>query len=215
MKRAVIFANGRMETPPPFIKEINESDVIIAADGGTQHCKSLSIMPNVIIGDLDSIDSKDLAIYQQAGVKIIQHPSHKDETDLELALLLTVKYEITQVYVIGALGARWDMTIANVLILANPEFSRLSIHLLDGSQELFILRGKSQLNINGKPGAMISLIPISGDVPGITTQGLEYALRNETLSFGATRGVSNVFANDHAELSVMDGILLICLDYHQ
>jgi thiamine pyrophosphokinase len=215
MKRAVIFANGRMETPPPFIKEIHESDVIIAADGGTQHCKSLSIMPNVIIGDLDSIDSKDLAIYQQAGVKIIQHPSHKDETDLELALLLTVKYEITQVYVIGALGARWDMTIANVLILANPEFSRLSIHLLDGSQELIILRGKSQLNINGKPGAMISLIPISGDVPGITTQGLEYALRNETLSFGATRGVSNVFANDHAELSVTDGILLICLDYHQ
>jgi thiamine pyrophosphokinase len=212
MKRAVIFANGRMEAPPPFIKDLHESDLIIAADGGTQHCKSLGITPNVIIGDLDSIDAKELAIYQKAGVKIIQHPSHKDETDLELALLLTVKYEILQVYVIGALGARWDMTIANVLLLANPKFSRLSIHLLDGSQELIILRGKHQLKIKGKPGALISLIPIMGDVLGITTQGLEYALNNETLYFGATRGVSNVFANDYAELTVTDGILLICLE---
>ncbi len=212
MKRAVIFANGRMEAPPPFIKDINASDLIIAADGGTQHCKSLAITPNVIIGDLDSIDSNDLAIYQQAGVKIIQHPSHKDETDLELALWLTLKYEIMQVYVIGALGARWDMTIANVLLLANPKFSRLSIHLLDGSQELIILGGKGQHKIKGKPGALISLIPITGDVFGITTQGLEYPLNNETLYFGATRGVSNVFTSDLAELTVTEGILLICLE---
>ena len=211
MKRAVIFANGRMETPPPFIRDINESDLIIAADGGTQHCKSLGITPNVIIGDLDSTDSNDLATYQQAGVKIIQHPSHKDETDLELALLLTLQFEILQVYVIGALGARWDMTIANVLLLANPKFSRLSIHLLDGSQELIILRGNDQLKIKGKAGALISLLPIAGDVLGITTHGLEYPLNHETLYFGATRGVSNIFTNDHAELSVTEGILLICL----
>ena len=157
------------------------------------------------------IDSNDLAHIPTGRGKDHSTPTHKDETDLELALLQTVKYEILQVYIIGALGNRWDMTIANVLLLANPKFSRLSIHLLDGSQELIILRGKDQLKINGKPGDQISLIPIAGDVLGITTHGLGYPLNDETLYFGATRGVSNVFTNDYAELIVAEGILLICL----
>jgi thiamine pyrophosphokinase len=100
-----------METPPPFIKVIDPSDFIIAADGGSHHCKSLGITPNVIIGDFDSLDLKDVNTYRQAGVEIIQHPTHKDETDLELALLLATKHDITHVFIIGALGDRWDMPI--------------------------------------------------------------------------------------------------------
>ncbi len=213
MKRAIIFANGRMDAPPPILNDIHDSDLIIAADGGTHHCKSYGITPNVIIGDLDSLNSTDLSAYRQAGVEILQYPSHKDETDLELALQLTLKHEVTQVYIIGALGARWDMTIANVLLPAHSNFSQLSIHLVDGSQELVILRGKGQLKINGKPGYSISLIPIAGDVLGITTHGLEYPLNNETLYFGTARGVSNVFITDIAEVIITDGILLISLQH--
>jgi thiamine pyrophosphokinase len=211
MKRAFIFANGRMEAPPPILKGINPSDLIIAADGGTRHCKSLDLKPNVIIGDLDSLDSGDITTYQQAGVEIIQHPSHKDETDLELALQLAMEYEITQVYIIGGLGARWDMTFANVLLAAHPMFSQLAIRLQDGSQELVILRGKGQIKIDGKPGIPISLIPIAGDALGITTYGLEYPLSNETLYFGSPRGVSNSIQSDHAQVIITEGILLICL----
>ncbi len=104
MKRGIIFANGRMEAVPAFIKDIREFDLIMAADGGTQHCKSLGIMPHVIIGDLDSIEIDDLAIYQQAGVKIMQHPSHKDETDLELALSLASSDWPERVRVMNALA---------------------------------------------------------------------------------------------------------------
>ena len=209
MKRAIIFANGRMEAPPPIIKNINSSDLIIAADGGTHHCKSLGITPNVIIGDFDSLDPKDVTIYQQAGVEIIQYPAHKDETDLELALQLALKNEVTHVFIIGALGDRWDMTIANVLLAAHPEFSQLTIRLLDGSQELTILRGEGQIDIAGRPGSILSLIPIAGDAHGITTHGLEYPLNNETLYFGTSRGVSNVFLHAHAKVIIREGILLI------
>jgi thiamine pyrophosphokinase len=211
MNRAIIFANGRMASPPAITNIINDSDLIIAADGGTQHCVSLGITPHVIIGDLDSLDSIDLNSYKQAGVEIIQYPSHKDETDLELALRLTLNKGLTQVYIIGALGARWDMTIANVLLPAHPQFSCLNIHLLDGSQELSILRGKGQLDIDRKSGYRISLIPIAGDALGITTHGLEYPLNNETLFFGTSRGVSNVIHDDHANVTIIEGILLICL----
>jgi thiamine pyrophosphokinase len=211
MRRAIIFANGRMEAPPSIVKEINPSDLIIAVDGGTHHCKLLGITPNVIIGDFDSLEHEDVTTYQQAGVEIIQYPTHKNQTDLELALQLALKHRITQVFIVGALGNRWDMTIANVLLAARPDFYPLTIRILDASQELVILRGQGQIDITGRPGSIVSLIPIAGDAHGVTTQGLEYPLSDETLFFGTSRGVSNVFLHAHAKVVIRNGSLLICL----
>jgi thiamine pyrophosphokinase len=211
MKRAIIFANGSMENPPPFINEILSSDLIIAADGGTLHCKTLGIRPNVIIGDFDSLESIDISFYQQAGVEILKYPTNKDETDLELALNYATKAEITQVYVIAALGNRWDMTVSNILLAAQNKYSQLSIHLLDGLDELVILRGNRRYDIQGEAGDTVSLVPIGGDAQGITTHGLVYPLTDETLSFGSSRGVSNVLISNQAQVSIREGIILLCL----
>jgi thiamine pyrophosphokinase len=199
-----------MDLPPLLLKHIQSSDLIIAVDGGTHHCAKWGIMPNVIIGDFDSLDSKEVTSYQQAGVEIIHYPTHKDETDLELALQLTLKREVIEVYILGALGARWDMTIANVLLAAHPMFSQLNIHLLDSSQDLAILCGKGHMDIDGRPGDVLSLIPMGGDAYGITTHGLEYPLNDETLRFGSPRGVSNTFSQDQAQVFIRKGILLVC-----
>jgi thiamine pyrophosphokinase len=211
MKRAMIFANGKMETRPSIIASINSSDLIIAANGGTQHCKSLKITPNVIIGDFDSMTSVDTSSYQQAGVEMIQYPTHKDETDLELALLYALNHAATHVHIIGALGNRWDMTVANILLGVQLRFSQLSIRLLDGQDELAILRGEDQLDIIDRPGDTISLIPLGGDVRGITTHGLVYPLADETLYFGSSRGVSNIIISDQARVIIKVGILLLCI----
>lgn len=211
MKRAIIFANGRMEVPPTIIQRINHNDLVIAADGGTHHCKTLGLTPNIIIGDVDSLEPQEFINYQNAGIEIIKFPIHKDETDLELALHEALKREVTHVFIIGAFGNRWDMTIANVLLAAQAEFSEITIHLLDGSQELTILRGEGQIDISAPPGSILSLIPIAGDAQGVSTHGLEYSLNNETLYFGSSRGVSNVFINDLAKINIRKGILLICL----
>ncbi len=128
MKRAIIFANGRMESPPPITKSVLPSDLIIAADGGSLHCKTLGIIPNVIIGDFDSIGTKDISPYKEVGVEIVQHPTHKDETDLELALQYAVNHGVTKVHIIGALGNRWDMTLSNILLAVNIKILT-AIHL--------------------------------------------------------------------------------------
>jgi thiamine pyrophosphokinase len=212
MKRAIIFANGLMEDPPEILLDRQPSDLIIAADGGTHHCKSLGITPNVIIGDFDSLDPKEVTTYQQAGVEIYQYPIRKDETDLELVLQFTMKREFTEIYIIGALGMRWDMTIANILLIAHPMFSRLKIRLLNGSQELILLRGEDQIDLHGQPGYQLSLIPLAGDAHGVTTNGLEYSLNDESLYFASTRGVSNVFLFDHAQVIIKEGVLLCILN---
>jgi thiamine pyrophosphokinase len=208
MRRAIIFVNGKMDGPPEIVKSLRPSDLIIAADGGTNHCESLGITPNVIIGDFDSLDHTKVTAYKNLGVEIIQYPIHKDETDLELALQFTLMQDVTEVSIIGALGARWDMTVANILLIAHPKFSRLKIRLLDGSQELFLLRGGEKIDIQGHPGYQISLIPLAGDARGITTYGLEYPLNDETLYFGSSRGISNILLHDHAWIGVREGALL-------
>lgn len=211
MKRAYIFANGRMDSPTLSIKEINPADLVIAADGGTHHCQSLGLTPNVIIGDLDSLSDDDVNRYERNEVKIIRYPAHKDETDLELALIFALEQAIEEVVIIGALGARWDMTFANMMLAAQDRFSGLSIRLVDRSQELNILKAREEIELRGKKGQMLSLIPIGGDVTGVTIRGLEYPLDDETLFLGSPRGVSNVINGDYARITVSSGILLVCL----
>ena len=87
MKQAIILANGQMEAPADLSSEIKASALVIAADGGVHHCHSLGIQPDVIIGDFDSYSPDELNAHRKAGAEIIQFPTRKDETDLELALI--------------------------------------------------------------------------------------------------------------------------------
>jgi thiamine pyrophosphokinase len=212
MKRAVIFANGEFEQSTRVIPEIKPSDLIIAADGGSLHCKLFGLIPKVIIGDFDSLLPEEISFSQQAGSTIIRHPTHKDETDLELAIQYAKDQGVEEILIFGALGARWDMTLANLLLPAQAAFNNIKIRLLEGTQELTLLRGGETLNILGSPGEIISLIPLAGDARGITTNGMEYALNNETIYFGSPRGVSNVLQNKHAQISLKKGILMCIIN---
>ena len=212
MTQAIIIANGRMEKPPEIPSYLQASPLIIAADGGIYNCKSLGIKPNVIIGDLDSIGANEISTYRDAGVEIIRFPTHKNETDLELALRYVMEHKINDVLIFGALGARWDMTVANITLLAHPMFARMKLRMLDGNQELILIRANERSVIKGHPGDSISLIPLTGDVAGIFTDGLEYPLEGEDLKFGSSRGVSNVFIQEQSQIIFREGILLCIIN---
>ena len=208
MKRAIIFANGTMEQPPAIPGGIQPGMLLIAADGGSRHCKTLGLIPSVIIGDFDSLGAEELSQYRERGVEILQHPREKDQTDLELAVRLAIERGMREVYITGALGKRLDMTIANLLLLAMADFAGVKFHVLDGRQEILILRGRGAITLEGLPGDSLSLIPLSGDATGITTHGLKYPMKDEALNFGSSRGVSNLFSDENARIALKQGILL-------
>jgi len=210
--RAVIIANGELNNRP----QLEAGDLLIAADGGARHCLRLGLKPHLVIGDFDSLDPHELAALELAGAEIVRYPPRKDATDLELALLLARERGATQAIVLGALGARWDQTVANLLLPLSGGLDGLPVRLLDGEQELLLLRAGAPLQpaeivVHGQPGDTVSLIPLSGNAQGVRTQGLEYPLHAETLLFGATRGVSNVLLNKTATISLQTGILLVVL----
>lgn len=216
--RVIIFANGELADLQSARAVIQPTDTLVAADGGAKHCHTLGVVPHILIGDFDSLAPADLAALEAAGTRILRHPARKDQTDLELALDFALAEGASDIVILGGLGGRWDQTFANLLLLVRSNgFSRAAeaattnarVHLLDGAQEISLLRGPGELTLSGNAGDTVSLIPIGGDAHGITTSGLDYPLRGETLNFGSTRGVSNVMMERETTVSLVEG-LLIC-----
>ena len=182
--------------------------LIIAADGGLRHLTDLGLTPDLVIGDMDSADPAQLADAERNGAEILRFSPHKNETDLELAVLEAAKRGADVIRIIGALGGRFDQSISNVYLLALPELRGCDAALVSGKQTLR-LSFPGETVLNGSVGDTISLIPIAGDASGIITTNLDYPLRHETLRFGAARGVSNVMSKTEANFSFETGVLLV------
>lgn len=213
MPRAVIFANGQV----PYIEAarslLQVDDYLIAADGGVNHLMNMGILPEIVIGDLDSVSEDTLFELTSAEVNIEQYSEDKDETDIELALRYAVELRPSAILIIGALGGRLDQTLANLSILTDPTLPRIDIHLDDGVEEVFFCRASTanggQAEVRGRSGDTVSLIPWNSPVEGVTTEGLQWPLYGEALFPDKSRGISNVMLGDRALIRIQSGLLLI------
>jgi thiamine pyrophosphokinase len=206
MTRAIIIANGELRDPSDARTLVKTEDLLIAADGGARHCRRLGLIPHIVVGDLDSLTPEERAALERAGTRFEIHPAHKDETDLELALQAAMREGARDVVILAALGGRWDQTLANMLLLAHPDFATLTLRLADGPDTLWIVR--DQATVRGARGDTLSLMPLAGDAEGVTLSGLEYPLNDGTLRFGYTTGISNVLTASEATITVRRGVLL-------
>jgi thiamine pyrophosphokinase len=207
--RAVIFAHGNLDPRTPVREILNASDLIIAADGGARHCIDLGLTPSVVIGDFDSLEPEDLSGLEDNGSEVIRFPVQKDFTDLELALTLALERGADDILIFGGIGSRLDQSAANLLLLGSPATARASVQLMDGMQTARVLHTGETLTLQGKPGDTLSLIPLTDTAAGVTTNGLEYFLKDEALHFGSTRGVSNTFTETQAEIHLETGLVLV------
>jgi thiamine pyrophosphokinase len=168
---------------------------------------SLGLLPNFVIGDLDSLTEDDLYELGSADVRVDQYPADKDETDLELAIQYALQLDFTSIVVIAALGGRTDQSLGNISLLTDFAASNAAIRFDDGVEEIFFCRNQTQ--VKGRSGDIVSLIPWGGDVSGVVTTGLKWTLRGEILFSYKTRGISNEMTADTAEVQVKSGLLLI------
>lgn len=216
MKRAVIFVNGNRSDLSQVKKIIEKTDFFIAADGGIKHILKLGLIPNVIIGDMDSISSSEQKkltklCKEQACLfpTLIKYPTKKDKTDFELAVDYCLINKFREIIIFGILGDRIDHLIANIFLIAKIQTQnpKIKIQIIEGKKEIFVL--KNEIIINGKIGDEVSIVPVSEKLEGVTTNGLEYKLQNEVLLFGSTRGISNVMAKTSVMISIVNGTALI------
>jgi thiamine pyrophosphokinase len=204
----LIFANGQMSNLDWVRPYIKDDSVVIAADGGAKHLAKLGVDPNVVIGDFDSIPPELLEQLSSRGALIVSHSDHKDETDLELALLFAVTHYEGEIQIFGSLGGRLDQTLGNIFLLAHPAFSGRYIELVEPDQRAWLVSSESL--IKGSIGDTVSLIPLGEGVHIRRTAGLKWELGDEKLAFGPARGISNVMTANTATVTLESG-KVICV----
>jgi thiamine pyrophosphokinase len=204
--KVILFANGDLPDPEHIAEKITQNDFLVAVDGGLHHMTALGLKPDLIIGDLDSVNNEELEHFQKQNVKIEKFPVEKDQNDLELALQAAIAMNPETIWIIAALGNRIDQTLANIFLLTRDDLVGIDAHLVDGQRDVFLIR--KQATLIGDPDQRISLIPLLGPVTGIQTTGLKYPLKNETLYPDHSRGISNRLTESSASITIENGLLL-------
>ncbi len=201
LQQVLVLCNG--EAPPKdFVKRMkSKASLFIATDGAGNTALDYGIIPDVIIGDLDSFKKSDTL-----QVKLIRDED-QETNDLEKALNYILSQGFTVVTVIGVSGKRIDHTLKNLSVLKQftPQFFSLTFRDTYGVTYL----SPREHDIDMPVGTPISLFPLSGRVDGITTQGLKYALNDEPLENGVRDGSSNEISERPAHIRYKSGDLLI------
>ncbi|PID56192.1 thiamine diphosphokinase [candidate division KSB3 bacterium] len=204
--KAVIFVNGRFHSPETARQHVSPCDYLIAADGGARHAVVLGLNPHIVIGDLDSLSLELERRLKRASTQFLRFPGDKDKTDLELAIEHALEKGVESILLIAALGGRLDQSLANIMLLTLPILKETPVSILDGNQHAFLLRNR--VTILSKTGDLVSILPLAGDAQGVSSEGLKWPLRDETLPMGSSRGMSNVMLNERAVIRLRQGLLL-------
>jgi thiamine pyrophosphokinase len=214
-RQAVVVIGGDA-LHPGAVRRLAPAAFVVAADSGYDHAIAAGVVPDVLIGDLDSISAAGLAAARAAGLTIDAHPTDKDATDTELALdrALAEVGDGGGLTILGGGGDRLDHLLASITVLAQPRFARCAaLAAWVGPALVHVLHAPRTVDLGAQAaGLTVSLIPF-GDVRGVTTTGMRWPLREEPLPNGTSRGVSNLTEGGPATIAATTGVLAIVIPY--
>ncbi len=205
--KCVIIANGDLDPSEETAAVIRGSAMIVCADGGARHLRAMGILPHIFLGDFDSAHPDDKRFFEENRVPMVAFPSRKDQTDSELCVSWALRNHATDFTFLGFTGSRMDHTLANIYLLKQLAERGIPARIIDRHNEIRMV--SDTVEITGRPGDFLSLIPITEKVSGINITGLDYPLTNAVLEMGSSLGISNMFRKSIATVSVRNGLLLV------
>ncbi len=203
----VIIANGDLEYTSDIIKIIKNAQMIISSDGGARHLRMLNISPHVMIGDFDSINPDNYSFFKKKEIKILNFPLKKNHTDTELCVSYALENKASDITLLGVTGSRLDHTLANIFLLKKLAKLNIQARIINKHNEIFIVT--NFIELKGKPKELLSIIPVTQNVTGVTLTGLEYPLKNASMKMGDSLGISNVFKESVVSISIKRGVLIV------
>lgn len=204
-RRAFIFAAGEYKSGDlKLYKRIKfrDDDLIICADGGYDTLSYTSIVPDVVIGDFDSLRTS-----VPSEIKKITYPSEKDKTDLEICIDYAAENGCGSVFILGALGGRADHSLASFFALKYALEKGMEAMILSESTRIYLI--SDYIRVSRESFDYISLMPCTEKVEGVTTNGLKYNLKDAELKQSSSLGVSNEFYDNNAEITIKNGLLFV------
>jgi thiamine pyrophosphokinase len=208
-RAVVVFAAG---DPSEIVDpDLPPGAFVIAADSGVELAQALGWPVDLAVGDFDSVQPDALAAAEAAGARVERHPPAKDATDLELALDAAAALDPTEIVVVGGAGGRMDHLVGGLLALAGDASAGALVRAQLGPARVHVVRPGTPTHLAGRLGELVTLLAVHGPADGVTTDGLLYPLRGETLHPGSTRGVSNEMTSTAATVEVGSGVVLAVL----
>jgi thiamine pyrophosphokinase len=204
--RAAIFLNGAPD-PPGLLRRIaRRADLVAAADGGARHALAVGVIPDLVVGDMDSLT--DTREFEERGALLERHPVRKDKMDGHLAVLAVRDRGASMVDLLCAAGGRFSALFAIPHVLLAAERIGLRATMMAGWGQAFVLEAGSRV-VSGSPQDSVSVFPFAGPVTGVTLEGFGYPLENARLETGDTLGFHNELIGEAGRVSVGGGTLLI------
>lgn len=200
---AIILLNGKFPFKI-FDNYYKNSIYLICADGAANEIMKYKIIPNIILGDLDSAKKKTLKYYKNLGVQI-RKIEEQDTTDFEKALLYSIENNFRNILIFGASSKRQDHTLNNYSVLKRY-YKALNLKIIDTKFEIFFI--DKNISIDYPKNKSISMMPMP-IAKGITTKGLKYKLTDEDLELGVREGTLNVSEEKNITIDFKDGDLLL------
>lgn len=197
--KAVIVGSGSLENYEKLRTAAADADLVICADGGYKHAEAAGVSIDLVIGDFDSSA-------EPCNIKKLVFPARKEYTDSELCVRYAVENGYDEIVMLAVTGTRMDHSLTNILLLSQCENGCI----IDDNNEIYLM--KNRISISGKKGKTFSVIPVYGDLCGVSTKGAEYPLYGETLFFGESRGNSNVITDDYCEITAVSGMAAIIIN---
>lgn len=185
-------------------KDIKENDFVICADGGYKLAQKCNIKPNLLVGDFDS------GKYIESNIKTIRLNPEKDDTDIEHSFNEGVKLGYKEFVLYGAIGGRFDHTIANIQLLVYALNKGIKITIYDEKNIITAIKNERINVIKDENYKYFSIFSYSDTSYGVTLNGMKYSLNDYTLTnYSCGLTVSNEIVDDFATVEVKDGILII------
>ncbi len=204
-KNSICYIVGASDFDSDSFKPM-EKDLIISADGGYDNLKKISVHPDILLGDFDSIES--LPEHDN----IIRYPKIKDDTDMMLAVKEGLKLGYKKFRLYGAMGKRLDHTLANIQVLeylyCNSD-PGTEAQIIDKDYQVMVVRNEKIILKARKEGTIFSMFCLGETAKGVSLSGLKYELNNVEIENNVPIGVSNEFIGKEAVVEVKSGMIVL------
>ncbi len=201
--KILIVAAGNNYNNEKLNKYADECEYIICADGGFDHLYNNGVMPDLLVGDFDSVKNKpDIK-------NKITLPVEKDETDTLFALKKAFEKKPDEIFIYAGIGTRFDHSYANVCLLNLCLEKNIKAVLTDGFNRVYLI--DDDMEFQNETGNTVSIYSFSEECEGVTLEGFKYPLKDFTLKKYNLIGTSNIIEEKNAKIKIKSGkILVVC-----
>lgn len=204
--KIILFAGGNLGSWA--LEEIDEDAFLVGVDRGALFLIQNERRPHLSIGDFDSVTPDEREIICQNSEEMRScDPVMKDLTDTEMGLLWALEQQPAEIVLVGALGSRFDHTLANVHLLSKGLKAGVPCRIVDEKNEIMLVTDR--ITLRKSRYSHVSLLSLTETVSGITLSGFQYPLDKATLRMGDTLGISNVLVSETGTVSIEAGCLIV------